>query len=167
MNRAILDLIEPFGRDGVYVDSGLLLLHYVGQMDATLVRRFKRTATYNERDFELLEWTMSQYRELFTTPNTLTEVSDLANQLPGDTRRAFYEHLSGQVAHANENYVESVQVVRVDQFTRFGLADSAIAAAAAAVHPVLTDDFDLANYLAGRRAPVVNFNYLRQLDLAS
>jgi hypothetical protein len=47
---------------------------------------------------------------------------------------------------------------------RFGLTDATIVQAAAAPVLVLTIDLDLANHLAARFLPVLNFNHIRYVN---
>ena len=70
-------LITTHRRSGVLVDSNLFLLHLVGLINRQRIASFKRTDTYTEADFDLLERLLGLFDRLFTTPKVVTEVSNL------------------------------------------------------------------------------------------
>ncbi len=76
-------------RQGLLIDSNLLLLLFVGQYDPTRIQKFKRTDQFTVGDYELLADYVEQFRELVTTPSILTEVSNLLGQLPENLRYHF------------------------------------------------------------------------------
>src|ERR1035441_2201040 len=74
---------------GVVIDTQLLLLLWIGSFDRTLVGRFKRIQRYEESDFDLLSNIVARCPRLVTTPNVLTEVGNLAGQLPEEIANEF------------------------------------------------------------------------------
>jgi len=74
-------LVAKHRRNGVLVDANLLLLYLVGRWDYRLVPKFKRTDRYTVSDFILLTRFLAQFAKILTTPNVLTEVSNLCGNM--------------------------------------------------------------------------------------
>jgi len=81
MTDPTLRLIHRYRSRGVLVDTNILLLHFVSDYDRELVPRFKRTATFAVDDYDLLIKLLTRFNSVVTTPNVLSEVSNLAGQL--------------------------------------------------------------------------------------
>ena len=87
-----LGLINQHRSKGVLVDTNLLVLYLIGQVNRKRILSFKRTQTYTLDDFDLLARLIAWFGKLVTTPHILTQASDLAD-LKGkefvDVRRLF------------------------------------------------------------------------------
>ena len=145
---------------GVAIDTQLLLLLWIGGFDRTQIGR-KRLGQYNETDFDLLVGLVSHCSKLVTTPNVLTEVSNLAGQLPGELAEEFREEFCLVVEKLDERYHESVAVTKLAGFLRLGLADGTLLNLARQGVLVLTDDFPLYQQLANENLPALNFTHFR------
>ncbi len=77
----LTSLVTKYRRQGILVDTNLLLLFCVGAHDPNQIEKFKRTRTYIKDDFELLAHFLAAFDKVITTPNILTEVNSLSNQL--------------------------------------------------------------------------------------
>ena len=64
----------------VAVDTNLLLLLIVGSTRKDFICRHKRLKSYTERDFELIAQTLRNVDVIISTPNVMTEVSNLLVQ---------------------------------------------------------------------------------------
>jgi len=144
------------------LDSNLLLLYWCAEFDPTLVKRFKRLNSFGETDFELLSETLKVFSELRTTPHVLTEVSNLANSLPGHLKDDWSEHFANRVRLIPEEWTSATTIV-ASPLIWLGLTDAALATLAT-MHVILTIDFALSNALASQGLNVINFNYLRGFD---
>ena len=82
MNEYLAGLIARYRERGAVVDTNLLLLFLIGSYRVDLIRRFKRTQRYFPDDFHLLRRFLSEFRQIVVTPHILTEVTNLALQLP-------------------------------------------------------------------------------------
>jgi hypothetical protein len=87
------------------IDANLLLLLVVGSADRSLIESFKRTRAYTREDFDLLLRLVARFPKVVTTPNVLTEVSNLAGQLRDPTRRAIRQKLSRLITDIGEDYI--------------------------------------------------------------
>lgn len=143
------------------VDTNPLVLLVVGLADPRQIERFNRTRAYTREDFERLRSFVNGYEELVTTPNIVTETSNLAGQLAEPLRGKALAVLAGLVTLCDERYFESRVVVQEPLFRRLGLTDTAIALGARLPVAVLTDDLPLYGRLASTGAEVFNFNHVR------
>lgn len=79
-------------RGSLFIDTNLLLVLLIGALDLGHVERFKRTKPYTRNDDELLLAFIGEFERLITTPNILTEVSNLAGQLSEPLRERAFVH---------------------------------------------------------------------------
>jgi hypothetical protein len=100
-----------------------------------------------------------EFQKIVTTPNILTEVSNLIGQLTDPEKSLCFNVLD--TAKLTEVYVPSDVVTSSVQFTRFGITDCGIEQIAKGSYLVLTDDFKLSNYLSTLQIDIINFNHLR------
>lgn len=160
MNNALV-LIDSYREKNLIIDSGLLLLLFVGIHDATHIPKFKRTNKYTLADFELLRNLLARFSKVVTTPSILTEVSNLLGQLSDPLRSAVLRLFSAAANKLVEEYIPSKELAEKSFFPRFGLTDTSIVETARGQVLALTDDFELAGYLASVGIDVLNFNHLR------
>jgi hypothetical protein len=157
-------LLLAYRSRGVLVDTNLLLLYFVGLFDPTRISTFKRTASFSSEDFQLLATVLAQFKRIVTTPNILTEVNSLSNQLPEHVKDTYYPMFSRIVTSLDEYYVPSTTAVSLAGFLRFGLTDTAISELAESRYLVLSDDLKLTIHLQTNGVDTVNFNHLRTLN---
>jgi len=157
--------IQRYCNRGVVVDANLLLLYFVGKFDRRRIETFKRTNVYTAEDFDLLAGLLGRFTVLLTTPNILTEVSNLSHQLPDRARARYYHDFRKQLVLLNERYVPSASVRKKRYFDRLGLTDSVIVDLARDRYRVLTDDVVLTVCLTEEGLDVVNFTNIRFADL--
>ena len=71
-----------------------LLVFLTGASDPRLFGRFKRVSSYTIKDYELLVRLLRSFTVLLTTPHILTEVSNLANNLPERSKSDWYQNFA-------------------------------------------------------------------------
>jgi hypothetical protein len=157
-------LLSRYRDKGILIDTNLLLLYFIGQFNPSQIPKFKRTSKFTTDDFHILVSLFRRFNKVITTPNILTEVSNLSNQLPDDLKRGFYSAFAVQVPSFDEKHTPSTNICSQGHFIKFGLTDSGIIESAASGYLILTDDFKLANFLEKRKAAVINFNHIRFLS---
>lgn len=157
-------LLARYKSKGVLIDTNLLLLYLVGMYDPQRIPKFKRTMIFAIEDFFTLLKFFEYFNEVVTTPNILTEVNSLANQLPDNIKAAFYPKFAEQIATLQEHYIESAKVSSAPHFLKLGLTDSGILNLAQGRYLVLTDDFPLAGRLEKQGIDVINFNHIRTMN---
>lgn len=161
MSTTLKELVRRHRRAGILVDSNLLLLLLVGAYRKELISRFKRTDRFAVEDFQILLSFLDLFEEVVTTPNVLTEVSNLANQLPENEKAGFYKAFHFLAANWNERFLPSIDLLANAELRVLGLTDVAISVAGQSPVLVLTDDFRLAGKLRQAGVDVINFNHLR------
>lgn len=159
----INQLIMSYKTKGLLVDTNLLLLYFVGEYDLDRISRFKRTMTFTADEFLLLTMFLDLFEKLITTPNILTEVSNLSGQLPEAIRSLFWEDFSGRMPRLQETYTASTTISASAPFTKLGLTDSGIVDLVKDKYLVLTDDLKLFGYLQNVGIDVINFNHIRSI----
>ena len=164
MKDLIASLIRRYCQKGVLIDTNILLLFLIGSVNQERITQFNRTQQFIPEDYELLLAFITKFQKLVTTPNILTEVNSLANQV-GEPERsqcfAIFAQFAKNVALLDEYYIKSLDAVNTEKFVKFGLTDSGILTLSKAKYLVLTDDLKLASYLQSVEVDVINFNNIR------
>jgi hypothetical protein len=156
------ELISRFQSKGTLVDSNLLLLLLVGYYDLNLLSEsgFKRVAKYTIDDFRVLERLLALFVKSVTTPHVLTEVSNLAGQLPEHHKARCFQRFVDVFKTFAELNRSSMASARRPEFPQFGLTDCVIADVAAD-YLVVTDDLRLCARLERAGLQPLNFNHVR------
>lgn len=154
------ELISKYQSLGILLDTNVLL-HLIGNLDRNFVSSFTRTRQFTPDDFDTLEEFLARFSIFSTTPNVMSEISNLVDKIDGKRRAAFYALFSRVIEVLREHYIETVTISPKAWFPRIGVTDSGIIEAARGRYLVLTDDFLLTQYLAGENVDVINFNHLR------
>ncbi|HEY9648142.1 MAG TPA: PIN domain-containing protein [Chroococcidiopsis sp.] len=161
MTDEIQSLFSQYRSKGILIDTNILLLYFVGSINRERISKFKRTAQFRPEDYDTLLGIMSFFPKRVTTPNILTEVNSLSNQLSEPERSQCLAFFSKSISLLDENYLSSNTVSQRAEFTRFGLTDCGIVELARNQYLVLTDDFKLATHLQIQGVDAVNFNHIR------
>ena len=161
MSDNLKSYVEKYGRKGVIVDTNMLLLYAVGTFDMNQIAKFKRTQIYEKDDFRLLFTFLKQFNRVLTTPNILTELTNLTENLNYQTNELFFQNLTQQIEILDEQHIESKDLAKTKVFIKFGLSDSAIAELGQQGFLVLTDDLKLFGFLSSKGIDCLNFNHIR------
>ncbi len=157
------EVLARYKNKGLLVDSSLFLLLVVGLLDPRQIERFKRTQVFDPGAFDLLKRVVRLFARVVTTPNVLTEVSNLLGQLPEEGRERYSSVFADLAGRTEEEYRPSRGLVAHDHFAKFGLTDSSIVDTCKGKYLVLTVDFPLFHYLTNVGIDAINFNHLRGL----
>lgn len=156
--------IPQYRNKGLLVDTNLLLLYLIGELDPELIPRFKRTQGYKISDFQHVKTFIDFFPTVVTLPNILTEVSNLAGQLREDLRFLFFARFAGAIQKMREEFVFANDAASHASFQSLGLTDSAIILACKGKYLALTADLLLARFMENNRLDVINFNHIREMD---
>jgi hypothetical protein len=63
-------------RDGIIIDTVVLLLYFIGKLDTEYIQSFKPTRQYTKADFELVNKIISPFKRIIATPQIIAEVSN-------------------------------------------------------------------------------------------
>ncbi len=158
MNDYLLKLIQKYKRNGVLVDTNILLLYIVGSLDISLIRNFKRTANFSEKDFEIVSKFIDYFDLKITTPHVLTEVSDFI-----DNRQDLQYVLKVHIENTKEIFLDSLELSKKDTFLKFGLADTSVTYSAKDSYLIFTDDRPLYGFLTNSQVDAVNLDQVRSI----
>lgn len=160
----IAQLINQYRNKGVLVDTNILVLLFIGLTNRDRIEKFKRTQQFIAADYDTLTKLLEGFAQIVVTPNVLTEVNSLLNQLSGPERGKCLALFGRGIAGFDEQYVMSREIAAQDMFVRLGLTDAGIVEAAKGRYLVLTDDLRLAVQLQTVGVDTVNFNNIRPLN---
>jgi hypothetical protein len=152
-----------YRKNGIIIDTNLMLLIAVGTFNLDRIGTFKRTLKYTPRDFALMKGIMACFERRVTTPGILTEVDNLARQMPTTDHEGMSATINNLAAAFFEIHTPSVEIMKSKYYARLGLTDSAIIAAETKLL-VVTDDFRLSSVLASSGRDVININHLRTFE---
>jgi hypothetical protein len=102
--------------------------------------------------------------KVITTPNILTEVSNLSRKIPGSRGQEYFERFNACIQLFDEQYHPSKDCSNHAKFFEFGLTDISVLRIAGKGVLVLTDDFPLAMKLESSKIDVLNFNHVRNIE---
>jgi len=142
------------------LDTNLVLLLLVAGTDRSLLKRYKRVQMFDDHDVPLLLELLRSFRSTLTTPQVLTEVSNLLGQAPSHARAHLMDALTGYISSWREIYVESKELAQRDTFHGFGLTDASLEQLSSE-HTVITEDYRLAGKIQAMGGKAINFNHLR------
>lgn len=145
----------------IVLDSNLLVLYIVGTASRAYIDRHRRLQAYTESDYELLLGLIEAARTVLTTPNALSEASNLAGYIASPARDHVFEVMRAMTRGLEEVYVPSSVAVERAEFVRLGLTDATMLDLASSERVLLTADFDLYQAALAKGAAAVNFNHLR------
>ena len=164
MSNAIRSLFAKYRQKGILIDTNILLLYLVGSVNRARISKFNRTEKFTLEDYDILLEIISFFPTRVTTPNVLTEVNSLSNQLGEPERSTCLKIFAASMSLLDEQYIDSQTISQQTEFVRFGLTDCGIIEVARNQYLVLTDDLKLAGHLLSQGIDTVNFNNLRILN---
>lgn len=149
---------------GYFIDSNLLVLLIVGNVGQHLIQKHKRSKVFTVEDYRALLDLLDSVDQIFVTPNTLTETSNLLAQHREPERSLLFDRFRYVIQNSLEVVVASLEASDNSEFNRLGLTDAALLQTVSANTPVVTVDFGLYRAVMNK-APdaVVNFTHLRNL----
>ncbi len=110
----------------VLIDSNLLLLLLVGWADPRYIASHRRLKDYGTDDFELVDRIVSDFDEIVTCPNVLTEIVNFSRRIDEPAKSHIAAAIRSFVEGAAELVVPSMSDVARAEFMYFGLTDSVV-----------------------------------------
>jgi hypothetical protein len=164
MNTYVSGLLQQYRSAGVLLDTNILLLFFVGSLDPEQIPRCKRTKIFAVEDYDTLSGLLTSFEQVVTTPNILTEVSNLSGQFSGQLKDDYFALFAQGIMLLEEHYIRSADIAGTHQFWRLGITDAGIFHLVRGKYLTITDDFALSQYLRTQGADVLNFNEIRPLN---
>lgn len=153
--------LQRYRRAGVLIDANLFMLLLAGLYDRDRISEFSRTNRCVPEDYDLLRLLIDPFAMIVTTPNIVTEVSNLADALDKPFPLQYFEHFIRLIHLASELYTPSREIMQMPEFLQYGLTDAAILQRAIGQFLVLTDDLPLYVHLITSGVDAVNFTQFR------
>ena len=101
---------------GYFIDSNLLVLFVVGSARPDIIAKHRRLEDYSVADFELLLDLFNPVDQLFVTPNTLTEESNLLRHHGDPERSLLLGQLRAIIEESEEVVVTSADAASGEAF---------------------------------------------------
>lgn len=161
MTDPLTRLVQTYKGRGLLVDTNILLLYFVGTCDRRLITSFKRTRQFTAEDLDFLLRLFDWFGTIVTTPNILTEVHNLAGQMPDNQVRTWRSQFRSRISSLSEEYLPSAKISESAQYLHCGLADAGVIEISRGRLLALTDDLKLFVALQSEGVDAVNFNHLR------
>jgi len=147
----------------VLFDTNLLVLLIAGTIKPALVGTHRRLRAFSDQDYQNLSAIAARYAEHVSTPNILTEASNLLGSSDQEMFPGAGVALANYCARLREIYVPSEAVMSEGVYLRFGLADAGIVDVALRhrIH-VMTAEYALHGILVRSGGTSVNLRHLSQ-----
>jgi len=104
MKDYIRSLFQSYKQKGILIDTNILLLWFVGTVNRGRISQFNRTEKFLPEDYDLLVSILSYFSKIVTTPNVLTEVNSLVNQIGEPERSQCYSVFAQAMTALDEFY---------------------------------------------------------------
>jgi hypothetical protein len=143
------------------LDTGPLVLWFVGNIDASKVGHQRKLEAYSMVDFNNLEGILNGFQYHITLPNILTEASNHIGAGNQTICEGAAEALARYAAKYSEEYVHSSGAVSNPKYLRLGLTDTAISMVALKGATVITVDHALFGQLTSDGIHAINLIHYR------
>lgn len=152
-------------RDGILLDTNVLLVLLVGSVDEKLVGNVSRLRGYDAEDFRRLSDLVSNANRIVMTPHIAVETWNLAdNMLYGSHKKSFMNAFGSLMIRSEERWTKTVEICKARHFSRLGVADTGIAIIKRRRPVVITDDSGLFRALGELGHRCINFTHLRNFS---
>lgn len=135
-----MKLVPP---TGYFIDSNLLVLLVAGNVDQDLIAKHRRLESFSTDNYLELRSMLNEVGQIYVTPNTLTEASNLLAQHGEPERSSLLDHLRCLIHNSKEIRIPSDQASDRSEFKRLGLTDVVLLEAITPETPLLTADLEL------------------------
>lgn len=159
--------MQKYRGKGILIDTNLLLLLFVGRLSKKFIKKFKRTDKYSIEDYQILLGFVDEFDKLITTPNIMTEISNLGGNMHGAKLKDFFSIFTDQLTVISEKYLPSKSIANDENIYKFGLTDIGIMLVAKDNYLILTDDFKLSNLASENGIDAINFNHIKDITIHS
>ena len=135
----------------------MLVMFVIGSVNPKLLGVAKRVKECQPSDYGVISTFMGFFDEIILLPNTVSEASNLLDQMKGERRQDCMDLLAQLTKAGGERYVPSATAARQPEYMELGITDAAILCLLGKETYLLAAD--LALYLAalGRRCDAEHF----------
>ncbi|MCT7980395.1 hypothetical protein NG792_21980, partial [Laspinema sp. C3] len=105
MNDYVSQVFKHYKCKGIVIDTNILLLWCVGTVNRSRISKFSRTEKFLPEDYDIILKVLEYFNKIVTTPNILTEVNSLVNQMGEPERSQCLQVLGQGVTKLDEFYI--------------------------------------------------------------
>ena len=159
------NLIAKYRSKGLLLDTNLLVLFFIGAVDAKNISKNKRTKAYTTDDYELLIGFLKNFQKVVVTSYIVAETSNLVDVFDKKLKSAPFRLMKQFFDNSVflEEHFPFLEVSNSTLFEQFGATDAGLIEFARENYLILTDDLKLSNHAMSLGVDVINFNHLRDL----
>ena len=151
---------QPSVARSLLLDTNLLLLYLVTQVDLSLLHNFKRVSNFQASDLQPLRDLVEAFSQVVTTPHVLTEVSNFVDQVPPPWRPQMIQALRSFVLNHLEYFEASEHLVNTPEFSQLGLADVSLLSLSNTA-TIATLDYKLFHRILNTGGQAIHFDHVR------
>ena len=156
------EIIQQCSRNGVVLDTELLLVICVGLHSDNLLSSFKKTQTYDSQDYGILLSILNLAKHRYVSPQVLAELTNHADMIKQPARQAVFEIIRKLMSEYLELYLPMERLLSDRSFPRVGFTDTSILCISRdKLSVVFTSDFKLAGIGQSRGLPVINYRNIQ------
>jgi hypothetical protein len=149
------------------LDTNLLVLFVVSIVSPHRIQHHKLTSEFQQQDVKLLYRYLDAADRVLTTPNIMTEASNLLNISERRKTDVRYAAVLAQIARSlPERYVPSANAVNRAEFSRLGLTDTVLLEVLGDGGVLFSSDGALCRAVEASGLRAVNFWRLRDASSA-
>jgi hypothetical protein len=161
--------------DGIILDTGVLILFFVGKYNVSWIKDLKLTNTYTEEDFHLVEKIVKPFRKIIITPHVLAELSNhfKNSKIENAKLHQYFCLLADYLRNkekTQENHLEfcSWKDQTIPRLCMFGFVDMGMYELSKIQRlPLLTDDLDFHAYAKSKREiPIIKLSIVKYSNIA-
>lgn len=149
--------------NGIIVDTNLLLLLLIGDIDENYITKFNRTDKFTKIDYYFLKEFINYYFDkIITTPTILTEFSHFIKKLDRNRKNLIFTYFSELLSKGTieERHMDSEKVLKEDCLSYLGFVDASIVKISKNSERlgIISKDEHLCNELNKDRFTAIDFN---------
>jgi len=160
-----LNIYELKKKNGLIIDTNILLLYIVGKFDIEWIKKFSRTEKYSVEIFSIIDWLISFYnKHIYISPQIISELSNISPEASKKNNKdveivieyfKVFKEILMKVFF--EKYIHKDKILNFPYLYKYGVTDLSIYKLAKDNnYLVVTDDFRLSNYLNKNNVTSIN-----------
>ena len=157
-------------REGIILDTMVLLLFFIGKYDYSLIKNFKPTHEYSKNDCELLDRIVRLFKKIIITPQVIAEMSNHSLSYLFSARLQQYlcvvVNFLKNKERTEERHIKfkDWNDKNIGRLCSFGFVDMGMYEVSKQTGmPILTDDENLYNF-SKKEIPIIKFSIIKYSD---
>jgi predicted nucleic acid-binding protein len=157
------EIIASSNRNGITIDTELLLVLCIGLYNPNLIDRSTKTQKYSIESFRILEAIARKFKPLYISPQVLAEFSNHAKMIGNINYIDFYKISIEILREQFEIHIPKDKMLDEKHLYRLGFTDISLIRICKETGCVLyTADGPLYRFCENEKIKAVNFNYILQ-----